>query len=261
MYALEFKFMRVYNSKNYTKRTVELFRFTIQCNSSPSEGSSCDLSTSLLESVVISMNVSKKGFHRELIYNIQYDPTPQDVRVLLIQRVPSGMYMDAYQLASLREDTGLQVLLDSKVDLEAPAYVSPGFSAFIYLTSDPVSSGHLQTRVPIHGRYHRPSSTIRGWETVEIDYPRLMIRTEGCETLLPSPPHTIVEASCTFDNLNTCSWLEIRRSQALDPVSLKLPVGGFSDVVPVCAGTLLVTLLCSCLLSGAIWKYGVFEPL
>lgn len=46
---------------------------------------------------------------RELQYSIQYGKVDHDVKALLVQKLPSGVYMDEYQLANLREDTGLEV--------------------------------------------------------------------------------------------------------------------------------------------------------
>lgn len=41
-------------------------------------------------------------------------------------------------------------------------------------------------------------------------------------------------------------------------MSLEIPLGDGSLVEPVCAGTLLVTLLCCVILSRSIWMHGVF---
>lgn len=68
-----------------------------------------------------------------------------------------------------------QVLLDSALDLEAPAHVSSAFSALVFL-SPPEP---LQAAVPVHGRYHKASSS-GGWERVVIEPPRLLLRSEHC---------------------------------------------------------------------------------
>ncbi|XP_026864225.1 phosphatidylinositol-glycan biosynthesis class X protein [Electrophorus electricus] len=214
---------------------------------------SCGLASTWLESVVLSINIVKEGFHRELVFEIRHDHAPCDVQVLLVQGLPSGVYIDQYQLASLREDTGLQVLLDSAVDVEDPAYASSGFSAMVYLSSP----GLLQAVVPFHGRYHRPS-TSGGWEQVPISSPRLLLRPEHCKTVTPTPPHKVVEAPCTVHNESLCSWLEIEGLQVLGFVSLEFPVGDFTLAAPVCAGTALVTMLCCAFLLRTIWKHGTF---
>lgn len=73
-----------------------------------------------------------------------------------------------------------QVLLDSEVDLEAPAYESPGFTALVYPRPNPTNLGHLTTTVPIHGRYHRPSDPGTR-EKVAIKHPKLLLKSDTCE--------------------------------------------------------------------------------
>ncbi|KAG7487426.1 hypothetical protein MATL_G00023240 [Megalops atlanticus] len=224
------------------------------------EKDNCGFAEKWLDSVTVSRDLLKRGFHRELKTTVQYGhPSPDGLRALLVQNLPRGVYMDPYQLASLHQDTGLQVLLDAEVDLEAPAYVSHGFSSFVYPTRDPGSPRRLQAAVPIHGRYHRPSGSGQGWERVEIEPPRLLLRREGCQQLLPTPPHVLVDAPCTFHNLSICRWLEIQLPQGEMGVSLELPVGDQSLVVPVCAGTLLVTLLCCALIAVTVWRHGFLQ--
>ncbi|KAJ8395002.1 hypothetical protein AAFF_G00039530 [Aldrovandia affinis] len=217
----------------------------------------CDLSEQCLESLTVSRDIWKTGFHRELVTTVGCGPRcPEQLQVLVVQNLPRGVYVDPYQLASLQQDTGLQVLLDSEVDLEAPAYESLGFSIFVYPTHDPENLRRLQAVVPIHGRYHRPSGSRQGQEQIEIVPPRLLLRADGCQQLLPIAPHVLVDAPCTGHNLSLCKWMEIWLPQDQGHVSLELPVGDQSLVVPVCAGTLLVTLLCCVLIARAIWRHG-----
>ncbi|KAI1891371.1 hypothetical protein AGOR_G00143130 [Albula goreensis] len=186
----------------------------------------CGLSGKWMESLTLSRDILKSGFHRELVTLVECDPSwPEELQVLLVQKLPRGAYGDPYQLASLRQDTGLQVLLDTEVDLEAPAYESSGFSMFVYPTRDAQNPKILQTVVPIHGRYHRPSDSGQGWERIEIEPPRLLLRADGCEQLLPSGPHVLVDAPCSVHNLSLCKWLEIHLPQDQRHVSLEVPSG------------------------------------
>lgn len=50
-------------------------------------------------------------FFRELVYKVQHKPTSHPVKALLLHRLPSGVYMDQYQLADLNEEIGLQVIV------------------------------------------------------------------------------------------------------------------------------------------------------
>ncbi|KAF4097379.1 hypothetical protein G5714_021387 [Onychostoma macrolepis] len=165
----------------------------------------------------MSVKISKAGFHRDLQYRVQWSKTDHDVQVLLVQKLPSGVYMDEYQLETLRRDTGLEVLLDSKVDLEAPEYLSSGFTALVFL------SGKHEAVVPVHGRYHRPSDSSKRVK-VDIESPRLLLRSDQCtETLSPGLRRVVVDAPCTFSNHSICSWMEILDLEDNAGVSLEIP--------------------------------------
>ncbi|XP_058616731.1 phosphatidylinositol-glycan biosynthesis class X protein isoform X1 [Onychostoma macrolepis] len=205
-----------------------------------------------LKSVSMSVKISKAGFHRDLQYRVQWSKTDHDVQVLLVQKLPSGVYMDEYQLETLRRDTGLEVLLDSKVDLEAPEYLSSGFTALVFL------SGKHEAVVPVHGRYHRPSDSSKRVK-VDIESPRLLLRSDQCtETLSPGLRRVVVDAPCTFSNHSICSWMEILDLEDNAGVSLEIPVGDSSMIITVCVGTVLTTVLSCVYLLRNIWKHGSF---
>ncbi|XP_016116523.1 phosphatidylinositol-glycan biosynthesis class X protein-like [Sinocyclocheilus grahami] len=151
-----------------------------------------------LKSVSVSVKISKAGFHRDLQYRVQWSNTDHEVQALLVQKLPSGVYVDAYQLETLRRDTGLEVLLDSEVDLEAPEYLSSGFTALVFL-----SGTH---EAVAHGRYHRPSDS-RKPVKVDMEPPRVLLRSDQCRTLSPGVRGVGVEAPCTVSNHSICSWM------------------------------------------------------
>ncbi|XP_035268613.1 phosphatidylinositol-glycan biosynthesis class X protein isoform X1 [Anguilla anguilla] len=227
------------------------------------EEDNCDLSGEWLESLKVTRDIWKMGFHRELVTTMECGrQSPEKLHALLVQNLPRGVFVDPYQLASLQQDTGLQALLHSKVDLEAPAYESNGLSMFVYPKRDPGRPGHLQAVLPIHGRYHRPSSG-QGWERIEIEPPRLFLRANGCAQHLAVAPPVLMDAPCSGHNMSMCKWMEVQLPQVLQAsekdqrhISLELPVGDWSLAVPVCGGTLLVTLLCCVLIANAIQRHG-----
>lgn len=192
------------------------------------------------------MKITKAGFHRDLIYSVEWGKVDHDVKALLVQKLPSGVYMDEYQLETLRHDTGLEVLLDSKVDLEAPEYLSSGFTALVFL------SGKHEATVPVHGRYHRPSNSSQKCVTVEIQAPRLFLRSDQCV----SHRHEATEAPCTVRNHSLCSWMEILQDSG--SVSLEIPVGDSSMLLSVCVGTVLTASLSCVFLLRSIWRHGTF---
>ncbi|XP_056615084.1 phosphatidylinositol-glycan biosynthesis class X protein [Triplophysa dalaica] len=225
-------------------------------NGSSQEVQSC-FSSEWLTSVKMSMKIAKAGFHRT---PIQYSvwKSDHDVKALLVQKLPSGVYMDEYQLANMREDTGLEVLLDSKVDLEAPEYLSTEFTAFIFLSASEDSGQHAAT-VPVHARYHRPSDSGHVRVKVDIESPRLLIRSDQCKIPPPGSSHVVVDAPCTLSNVSVCSWLKILDLKETGPVSLEIPVGDATQTVTVCVVTVLVTLLSCSLILRAMWKHSTYN--
>ncbi|XP_016380303.1 phosphatidylinositol-glycan biosynthesis class X protein-like [Sinocyclocheilus rhinocerous] len=199
----------------------------------------------------MSIKISKAGFHRDLQYSVQWSKIDHDVKALLVQQLPSGVYMDEYQLETLRRDTGLEVLLDSKVDVEAPEYLSPGFTALVFL------SGRREAAVPVHGRYHRPSASSKRVK-VDLDPARLLLRSDQCRTPRAGLHRVVVEAPCTFSSHSICSWTEILDLEDSGGVSLELAVGDSSMLLTVCAGTVLTAVLSCVYLLRNIWKHGSF---
>lgn len=56
-------------------------------------------------------------FYRDLIYSVEWGKVDHDVKALLVQKLPSGVYMDEYQLETLRHDTGLEVSAFNSVEI------------------------------------------------------------------------------------------------------------------------------------------------
>uniref|UniRef100_A0A671N0V3 Phosphatidylinositol-glycan biosynthesis class X protein n=1 Tax=Sinocyclocheilus anshuiensis TaxID=1608454 RepID=A0A671N0V3_9TELE len=126
-----------------------------------------------------------------------YVNTDHDVQALLVQKLPSGRI----PAGNTEVNTGL-VLLDSEVDLEAPEYLSSGFTALVFL------AGTHEAVVPVHGRYHRPSDSSKPVK-VDIEPPRVLLRSDQCRTLGAGVRGVVVEAPCTVSNHSICSWMEI----------------------------------------------------
>ncbi|XP_038572391.1 phosphatidylinositol-glycan biosynthesis class X protein [Micropterus salmoides] len=215
----------------------------------------------LLESSLVSVEVSKKGFHREVVTTVELSTDVlSGLRVLLVHRWPRGVYIDPYQLASLNDQNDWQILLDSTIDLEVPAHKTSGFVTYVYPTPDgpPRTPRVLKVTIPIHGRYHKPSFDGKMLTSVDIEPPELLLRTEKCTQLNILVPHTVVDAPCTHDNSSTCPWVKLQQQQQeQSPMGFQFPVGDGSLVMPVCSGTLLVTMICCMTLSKYMWKHRI----
>ncbi|KAI3368329.1 hypothetical protein L3Q82_008036 [Scortum barcoo] len=211
----------------------------------------CGRLKQLLESSSVSVEIIKKGFHREVVTTVELSPDLlSDVIVLLVHRWPRGVYVDPYQLASLSDQSHWQILLDSAIDLEVPAHKTSGFVTYVYPTPDGPTSRLLKVTIPIHGRYHEPSLDGKTFTSVNIQPPELLLHTEKCTKLNNLEPHPVVDAPCSPDNSNTCPWEQ-------GTVALQVPVGDGSLMPPVCGGTLLVTMICCAALSKYMWKHRI----
>ncbi|TNN44201.1 Phosphatidylinositol-glycan biosynthesis class X protein [Liparis tanakae] len=209
-----------------------------------------------LESSLVSVELTKTGFHREVVITVELGPAVlSGVRVALVQRWPRGVYVDPYQLASLSEQSNWQILIDSAIDLEVPAHKTEGFVTYVYPALDGPTP-RLKVTIPIHGRYHEPSYDGETFTSVEIQPPELLLRTETCPQLNDVEPHAVVDAPCTHDNSSTCPWVKLQQ-QERGPARVQLPVGDGSLVAPVCGGTLLVTMLCCAALSRHMWEHRI----
>ncbi|XP_044054252.1 phosphatidylinositol-glycan biosynthesis class X protein [Siniperca chuatsi] len=216
----------------------------------------CGLLKQCLESSLVSVEINKKGFHREVVTTVVLSPDVlSGLRVLLVHRWPRGVYVDPYQLASLSDQTDWQILLDSSIDLEVPAHKTSGFVTYVYPTPDGPTPRLLKVAIPIHGRYHEPSFDGKTFTSVDIEPPELLLRTEKCTQLNNLDPHTVVDAPCTHDNSSTCPWVKLQHQQDQGPMGFQFPVGDGSLVTPVCGGTLLVTMICCGTLSKYMWKH------
>ncbi|XP_053178287.1 phosphatidylinositol-glycan biosynthesis class X protein [Scomber japonicus] len=210
------------------------------------------------ETTSVSVEISNKGFHRDVVTTVELSPDGlSGVTVLLVHRWPSGVYVDPYQLASLRDHSDWQILLDSAIDLEVPAHKTSGFVTYVYPTLNEQTPGLIKVSIPIHGRYHEPSFVGETFTSVQIEPPELLLRTEKCTQLNDLKPHTVVDAPCAADNSSTCRWVKIQHQQESSYVSLQLPVGDGSLVTHVCGGTLLVTMICCAALSKFILKHQI----
>ncbi|XP_058493882.1 phosphatidylinositol-glycan biosynthesis class X protein isoform X1 [Solea solea] len=212
----------------------------------------CDLKL-WLESTSLSVEISKQGFHREVTTTVELSPAvPSGVRVLLVYQWPRGVFIDPYQLASLKHQGGWQILLDSAIDLEVPAHKTSGFVSYVYPTPADSTPRRVKFTIPIHGRYHEPSAVGKTFTSVDIHAPELLLQNDKCLHLNSLEPNTVVDAPCTVDNSSTCSWFKIQYYQKHGPKKLQFPVGDGSMVIPVCGGTLLVTMICCVVLTKYI---------
>ncbi|XP_068599849.1 phosphatidylinositol-glycan biosynthesis class X protein [Brachionichthys hirsutus] len=219
---------------------------------------SCGLLAEILETSSVSVEINKKGFHRDVVITIELSPDAlSGFRVLLAQRWPRGVYIDPYQLASLSNQSDWQILLDAAIDLEEPAHKTSGFVTYVYFTHEGPTPSQLRVTIPIHGRYQKPSCDENAFALVEIEPLELLLWTESGMQCDAGGSLTVVDAPCNPDNLSTCAWVKLKYCKDRGPLGLQFPVGDGSLETPVCAGTLLVTMICCVALSKYIWEHRI----
>uniref|UniRef100_A0A3P9QAB7 Phosphatidylinositol-glycan biosynthesis class X protein n=1 Tax=Poecilia reticulata TaxID=8081 RepID=A0A3P9QAB7_POERE len=206
-----------------------------------------------LESSSVSLELSKKGFHREVTTTVELRPTTlSGASILLLYRWPNGVFVDPYQLASLGDQSNFEILLDSAIDLEVPAHMTSGFLTFVFPSHTGSAPSFLKLTIPVHGRYHKPSFSGEAFTSVHIEPPDLLLRTEK---LFDLPIRANLDAPCTVSNSSRCSWVKKPLQQESSTVSVMLPVGDGSATMLVCGGTLLATMVCCVALSKYMLKH------
>ena len=147
--------------------------------------------------------------------------------LLLNWNIPSGAYVDPYQLESLAdEDTNFLI---GKVDIEQTQHNSPPL-VFHQLSKlhCKQSCQFIQT-IPFHSRYHSPNHGGNP-ATVTLSPPKIFT---SCD---PS-------SGCIDDNNPSCGWKPLSVSFESSSISYEVPVGDLSHVTLVTALTLAITLL------------------
>ncbi|KAL8593207.1 hypothetical protein ACOMHN_009862 [Nucella lapillus] len=217
------------------------------------------------ENVVLQVHrsVLREGFHREIQTTVTMGkdvfrgPRGGECGLLLIEHLPSSLYVDPFQLLMLAQSGGPQVLAGSAVDIEAPEYLSAPLDVFVYspvVSDTSLSSSHLPTltvTLPVHVRYHRPSPDPQVTDVlVTLYHPRVLLNCTSQDS-------RVTEAPCDASNTSQCAWSELSYRSDASSLEIHVPVGREEDVRVVVFGTIVVTVMgASCLLYVmAFWDF------
>ncbi|KAM4772069.1 phosphatidylinositol-glycan biosynthesis class X protein [Rhinophrynus dorsalis] len=207
--------------------------------------------------LLVRREILNSGFHRDLVTRLDIPGFAEQVnscRILFQENIPSGLFLDPYQLSSLWQHNLTEVLLLTSVDVEAPEYLSTEHTALVYAKPDPVCRHCFFSTVPVHIRYHRPSAASHSVSLI-LQKPEVLIHCSK-----EFPPRTcldypVVEAPCGLETGRTCRWLNIP-STVSNEVLIQVPVGITQDGTVVCSLTLIMTLICTGMLIAAVYKNG-----
>ncbi|XP_032003291.2 phosphatidylinositol-glycan biosynthesis class X protein-like, partial [Hylobates moloch] len=212
--------------------------------------------------IILRQEVLKDGFHRDLLIQVKFGESIEDLqtcRLLIKQDIPAGLYVDPYELASLRERNITEaVMVSENFDIEAPNYLSKESEVLIYARRDSQCIDCFQAFLPVHYRYHRPHSQ-DGEASIVVNQPDLLMFCDQEFPILKCWAHSEVAAPCALENEDICQWNKMKYKSVYKNVILQVPVGLTVHTSLVCSVTLLITILCSALILVAVFKYGHFS--
>ncbi|XP_054022876.1 phosphatidylinositol-glycan biosynthesis class X protein [Dryobates pubescens] len=213
------------------------------------------------QDVAVTQELLKEGFHRDLLLKVELGVVGKDAggcTVAARTRLPSGIYVDPYELASLQQQNLTKaVLIPDVIDVEAPEYLATDLLVLLYMEPDPRCSGCFSAALPVHGRYHRPAEDSEE-ALVVLKSPEVLLCCcdNGLSAECWKPAE--VEAPCSGKTSGACQWYSTRHKPVYQESILQVPVGLRQHSSLVCVVTLLVTVLCSSLILAAACKYGHF---
>ncbi|XP_067158230.1 phosphatidylinositol-glycan biosynthesis class X protein [Apteryx mantelli] len=214
------------------------------------------------QDAIVTQQLLHEGFHRDLLMKVELGIMEEDIggcTVAARTRLPPGIYVDPYELASLQQHNLTKVvLIPDAVDVEAPEYLATDLVVLIYMTPDPQCSRCFRAVLPVHGRYHRPAEN-DGEVLVVLKSPEVLICC--CDNRLSTEcwKPSEVEAPCSGRNDYPCQWYSVKHKPVYEELIMQVPVGLRQHGSLVCVMTLLTTVLCSSLILAAVCKYGHFS--
>lgn len=199
----------------------------------------------------------KNGFHRELTTKITFGRSlfknVSNCDVMLLELLPPGAYIDPFQMRSLQEFGGPKFLSDP-VDVEQPEYLAPSLNVSLYTSdlSDATDSMTTSVTIPVHLRYHRPSSA-SDYTSVIIPNPLLLLSCTAKD--YTGDVIGKEDLPCTSATLIKCRWMVIKYLSDVDAIEVRVPVGQTSHTFLVLVGTILMTVAGSFLILLKVFNH------
>ncbi|XP_041474262.1 phosphatidylinositol-glycan biosynthesis class X protein-like [Lytechinus variegatus] len=199
----------------------------------PSDKPSCFLSPS---EVSVSRRSSNQGFHRTVHTNVSVAfrfPCNQ-CRFMILEHLPTGMFVDAYQLKNLEGFGALAVLFLDEIDVEKPEHLSPNHTIVIYTPPIKTASrdhmtSHMTASIdlPVHLRYHAPSNDPEvNHAEVYLPHPELFMYCTDCSLDACSNDTAFMRAPCTAANHTICAWTPLDYTMdTYEELVFRVPIG------------------------------------
>ncbi|KAM9275286.1 phosphatidylinositol-glycan biosynthesis class X protein [Cariama cristata] len=214
------------------------------------------------QEAAVTQELLQEGFHRDLLVKVELGVGAEDgggCTVAARTRLPPGIYVDPYELASLQQHNLTKaVLIPDVIDVEAPEYLATDLLVLLYMEPDPRCSHCFRAALPVHGRYHRPAEESEE-ALVVLKSPEVLVcccdNHRSAECWKPAE----VEAPCSGKKDGSCQWYSVTHKPTHEELILQVPVGLRQHSSLVCVVTLLATLLCSSLILAAVLNNGHFS--
>ncbi|XP_009955375.1 PREDICTED: phosphatidylinositol-glycan biosynthesis class X protein, partial [Leptosomus discolor] len=210
----------------------------------------------------VTQEILKEGFHRDLLVKVELGVAGEDAggcTVAARTRLPPGIYVDPYELATLQQHNLTKaVLIPHVIDLEAPEYLATDLLLLLYMEPDHRCSHCFRAALPVHGRYHQPAEESEE-ALVVLQSPEILLCC--CDSRWSAECCKPVEgdAPCSGKTHGPCQWCSVMHKPVYEESILRVPVGLRQHSSLVCVVTLLATVFCFSLILAAVCKYGDFS--
>uniref|UniRef100_A0A8C5P2H0 Phosphatidylinositol-glycan biosynthesis class X protein n=1 Tax=Jaculus jaculus TaxID=51337 RepID=A0A8C5P2H0_JACJA len=203
--------------------------------------------------IILRQEFLKDGFHRDLLIKVKFGESIEELqtcRLLIKHYIPTGLFVDPYELASLREKNLTEAVMVSE---KAPNYLPEESEDLIFARQDAQCIDCFQAFSPVHYRYHRPHRK-DGDTLIVVSNPDLLMYCDQEFPILKCWAQSQVPAPCALKSKEICQWSNMEYKSILENLTLQVLVGLTVHKSLVWSVTLLITTL----ILLAVFKYGRF---
>ncbi|NXC05938.1 PIGX protein, partial [Orthonyx spaldingii] len=207
----------------------------------------------------VTQELLNEGFHSDLLVKVELGEDAGGCAVAARMRLPPGLYVDPYELATLQQHNLTKaVLIPDVIDVEAPEYSARALVLLLFLGPDGHCPRCSRGTVPLHARYQRPAEGTEHALLV-LESPEVLLCC--CHSHLSAEcwEPAELDTPCSSDSTAPCQWHRTKHRPAYEESMLRVPVGLREHSALVCALTLLTMGLCCGLILAAACKYGHFS--
>ncbi|KZC08904.1 Phosphatidylinositol-glycan biosynthesis class X protein [Dufourea novaeangliae] len=195
----------------------------------------------------ISLTTEGEGFHRSLIYHINFDASISDCYIALHLQLPSALYVSVAELSDIRR-LGINIICsigESNIEL----FMEKAELQNVTICS-PLCTTESVFKFPIHQRYQYANETSR-YMSINIPKPNILL---GCTKRIKEYRTSIIDVCSPCVNFVN-KWREIPYTMDTENVVWMVPIGNLSVLTIVTSTTLLLTVLCTMFLMQTICKH------